>query len=158
MPDTISATQLNRLIGTPDAPAIVDVRIGMLSPGPVVIPATFVGYLVAGFWGSLVATIGIFLPSFILIRRGADPDPAPHEQERAGLHQGRLRRCHRHDPRGVLPARQDRDRGLADRVDRHRQPALLFRFKVNNPALIGATAAIGLVAFPILQPTWVFVQ
>jgi len=36
--------------------------------------------------------------------------------------------------------------------------ALLFRFKVNNPALIGATAAIGLVAFPILQPTWVFVQ
>ena len=27
----------------------------------------FVGYLVAGFWGSLVSTIGIFLPSFIFI-------------------------------------------------------------------------------------------
>jgi chromate transporter len=46
---------------------LVAVAVGMLSPGPVVITATFVGYLVAGFWGSLVSTIGIFLPSFILI-------------------------------------------------------------------------------------------
>jgi chromate transport protein ChrA len=40
----------------------VAVAVGMLSPGPVVITATFVGYLVAGFWGSLIATVGIFLP------------------------------------------------------------------------------------------------
>src|SRR5947199_2970097 len=46
---------------------LVAVAMGMISPGPVVITATFVGYLVAGFWGSLVATIGIFLPSFLLI-------------------------------------------------------------------------------------------
>src|SRR5216684_4045896 len=46
---------------------LVAVAIGMLSPGPVVITATFVGYLVAGFWGSLVSTIGIFLPSFIFV-------------------------------------------------------------------------------------------
>src|SRR5215468_5870197 len=46
---------------------LVAVAIGMMSPGPVVITATFVGYLVAGFWGSVVATIGIFLPSFLLI-------------------------------------------------------------------------------------------
>src|SRR5262252_4290672 len=46
---------------------LVAVAVGMLSPGPVVITATFVGYLVAGFWGSLVSTVGIFLPSFILI-------------------------------------------------------------------------------------------
>jgi chromate transporter len=46
---------------------LVAVAIGMLSPGPVVITATFVGYLVAGFWGSLVATVGIFLPSFLMV-------------------------------------------------------------------------------------------
>ena len=46
---------------------LIAVAIGMISPGPVVITATFVGYLVAGFWGSLVCTVGIFLPSFLLV-------------------------------------------------------------------------------------------
>lgn len=50
--------------------------MGMISPGPVVITASFVGYLVAarlggslleGFWGSLASTIGILLPSFLLV-------------------------------------------------------------------------------------------
>ena len=61
---------------------LVAVAIGMISPGPVVITATFVGYLVAGFWGATVSTIGIFLPSFLfvllvapsLIRHRAQPD------------------------------------------------------------------------------------
>src|ERR1700733_5516515 len=46
---------------------LIAVAVGMISPGPVVITATFVGYLVAGFWGSLVSTVGIFLPSFIFV-------------------------------------------------------------------------------------------
>ena len=55
---------------------LVAVAMGMISPGPVVITATFVGYLVAaqrassllgGLWGSLTSTIGIFLPSFLLV-------------------------------------------------------------------------------------------
>jgi chromate transporter len=55
---------------------LVAVAIGMISPGPVVITATFVGYLVAGFWGSLVSTVGIFLPSFllVLVRHRANPN------------------------------------------------------------------------------------
>src|SRR5262245_6078428 len=60
---------------------LVAVAVGMISPGPVVITATFVGYLVAGFWGSLAATIGIFLPSFILVLVAA-PLLARHRSNR----------------------------------------------------------------------------
>jgi chromate transporter len=35
---------------------------------------------------------------------------------------------------------------------------ILFRWKVNNSLLIAATAAVGLIAFPLLQPTWVMVK
>ncbi|MEA2163111.1 MAG: chromate transporter [Thermoanaerobaculia bacterium] len=41
------------------------VAIGMISPGPVVITATFVGYLMSGFSGALAATLGIFMPSVL---------------------------------------------------------------------------------------------
>ncbi|HEY9763068.1 MAG TPA: chromate efflux transporter [Trichocoleus sp.] len=47
------------------------VAIGQLSPGPVVLTAAFVGYKVAGVLGALVATIGIFVPSFAFIMAGA---------------------------------------------------------------------------------------
>ena len=36
--------------------------------------------------------------------------------------------------------------------------AVLFRWKVSNPALIAATAVIGLFAYPLLQPAWVMVK
>jgi chromate transporter len=42
------------------------VAIGMISPGPVVITATFIGYAVDGFAGAAGATLGIFLPSIVL--------------------------------------------------------------------------------------------
>jgi chromate transporter len=45
----------------------VALAVGMISPGPVVITATFVGYLVAGFWSAALSTVGIFLPFFLLI-------------------------------------------------------------------------------------------
>lgn len=43
------------------------VAVGQVTPGPLFSTATFIGWQVAGVWGSVVATVGIFLPSFIFV-------------------------------------------------------------------------------------------
>jgi len=43
------------------------IAFGQITPGPVVITSTFIGYMVSGFAGSLLATVSVFLPSFVLV-------------------------------------------------------------------------------------------
>ena len=43
------------------------IALGQITPGPIIITATFVGLLTNGLLGALVATLGIFTPSFILL-------------------------------------------------------------------------------------------
>jgi len=51
-----------------DAPTFLDgIALGQFTPGPIVITATFVGYLLHGLIGAGVATVAIFCPSLLLV-------------------------------------------------------------------------------------------
>jgi chromate transporter len=41
------------------------VAVAMITPGPVVITTGFIGYLVSGFWGALVAALATFVPCYL---------------------------------------------------------------------------------------------
>ncbi|MFT5955799.1 MAG: chromate transporter, partial [Cyclobacteriaceae bacterium] len=43
------------------------ITLGQITPGPILISATFIGYKVSGIYGAVLATIGIFLPSASLM-------------------------------------------------------------------------------------------
>ncbi len=138
---------------------LVAVAIGMLSPGPVVITATFVGYLVAGFWGSLVSTVGIFLPSFllvlivapILIRHRANP-----------YVQGFVKGAYAAAIGTILGATLLLGRiAIGDWLTvliALTSLAALMRWKISTPALVVVTAIVGLIGFSVLHPAWVFVK
>jgi chromate transporter len=138
---------------------LIAVAIGMISPGPVVITATFVGYLVAGFWGSLISTIGIFLPSFLLVLIAA---PLLARYRGNPNVQGFVKGAYAAAIGTILGACILLGRiAIGDwltAIIGIVSLTVLFRWKVSNPFLIAATAVIGLIAYPILQPGWVMVH
>lgn len=131
------------------------VAIGMISPGPVVITATFVGYLLDGFPGAIAATAGIFLPPFIftvvatpLLRRYRS-----NERVRGFLRGVTVTVVGVLAGTTYLVGRT----AVGDWVTGIIAIAALFlamRSRVPDQSLVGLGAAIGLVAYPLLRPEW----
>lgn len=67
-----------------DAQLVDAIAIGQVTPGPVFTTATFIGYLLAGARGAGVATLGIFLPAFLLVAASGPLLPRIRESRVAG--------------------------------------------------------------------------
>lgn len=133
------------------------VAIGMISPGPVVITATFVGYLLSGPAGAAAATLGIFLPPVLftvlatplLLRFRRNARLAGFIRGVTVAVVGVLAGT------TVLVARTAIGDALTVIVALLSLALLVFRPRLPEPLLVGAGAVIGLVGFFLLHPAWV---
>ncbi len=130
------------------------VAVGQFTPGPVFTTATFVGYVLAGPWGALAATVGIFLPSFLFVAIGGRLLPRLRNSPASGgfldgINAAALGLM------GVVGCRLALD-GLRDPATSILAGAsllLLVRWKVNSAWLILAGAALG-IAIGALPPSF----
>jgi chromate transporter len=126
------------------------VAIGQVTPGPVFTTATFIGYILAGPKGAAVGTIGIFLPSFLLVAISGPLIPQLRRSALAGAFLDgvtvaalalmavvtfQLGRSALTDPTTIALA-------LISAL-------LLFRFKINSAWLVLGGGAIGYLVFSL---------
>jgi chromate transporter len=67
-----------------DAQLVDAVAVGQVTPGPVFTTATFIGFILGGIRGAMVATIGIFLPAFVLVAASGPLVPRIRRSKFAG--------------------------------------------------------------------------
>ena len=129
------------------------VAVAMITPGPVVITTAFIGFLVQGFWGAVMAAVGTFVPCYLFTVL-----PAPYFKKH-GKRPGLLAFID-----GATAAAIGAIAGsvvvIGQRSVTDWLTALLavgtavalWRFKkLTEPVIVVAAAVIGLVAFPLLH-------
>ena len=135
---------VQRLHWLTDRQLIDAVAVGQFTPGPVFTTATFIGYVVAGWMGAVVATVGIFLPGFVLVAVSGPLIPRLRQSAVAaaaldGVVAGSL----------ALMAVVTWQLGKASLVDRTTLIVFgvsliaLIRFRVNSAWLIAGAAVLG---------------
>ncbi len=125
------------------------IAIGQFTPGPVFTTATFVGYVVAGFTGAAIATVGIFLPSFVFAAIVGRLTPKVRDREWSaalldGVNASAL---------GLMAGVTWQLAGDAvvdapTAIIAALSFVVLWRFDINSGWLVGAGAAIGLSFSP----------
>jgi chromate transporter len=124
------------------------VAIGLISPGPVVIMATFAGYLVAGVAGALAATLGVFLPVYVFVilpgrflrRHGEHPRLAGFIKGATAAAAGAIAGA------AIVIGEQVIASGISVAISLAALALLLQRrVKIPEPALVGAAAIFGVL-------------
>jgi chromate transporter len=143
----LRADFVTRLGWLTDQQLLDAIAIGQVTPGPVFTTATFIGYILGGIPAALLATLGIFLPSFIFV---AVSNPFIPRLRNSPWASGLL------DGVNVaslgLMAAVTLQLGYASLADPLTilialvSAALLFRFRVNSTWLVGGGAVVGLLS------------
>ena len=128
-------------------PQLLDaIAVGQLTPGPVSTAATFIGYLMGGAAGAFLATVGIFLPSFVLVVLSGALIPRLRRSRLAGAFLDGV-----NVSALALMAAVTAELGRAALLDVYTailaviSAVLLFRFAMNSVWLIAAGALCGIV-------------
>ena len=130
-----------------DGQLVDSVAVGQLTPGPVFTTATFIGFILGGIRGAVVATVGIFLPAFLLVAVSGPLVPRIRKSKAAGAFLDGVNVASL-----ALMAAVSWQLGRASLVDTITvlvavaSLIALLRFRVNSVWLILLGATIGLIA------------
>jgi chromate transporter len=128
------------------------VAVAMITPGPVVITVAFIGYLVAGLAGSIMAAIGIFLPVYLFTiipapwfkRHRDNPQLKAFVNGATAAATGAITGAVI-----VLGARAITD--LPTAVIALISLAVLWRYKISEPIIVSIAGLVGLVLWPLVR-------